>query len=188
MTVLNVSRHRNDALLNNATFQINYVTASCISFLNFRLDITSFKINTMHKPITITINDDRKIFAIRKEFNTAFPDLQIEFFGKAHSKSGAPSKKIIKSGVAKISSCRTTHSEGHLEINPEMTVSELCGMFRDKYDISVQLFCKSENKMIEFPATETWTLNKQNTQCETLNTLDMAVAQGNWGRLTKGKI
>ena len=36
--------------------------------------------------------------------------------------------------------------------------------------------------MIEFPATETWTLNKQNTQCETLNTLDMAVAQGNWAR------
>jgi hypothetical protein len=136
----------------------------------------------MDKLIVIKINDDRKIFAIRKEFNNAFPDLQIDFFGKPHSKSGAPSKKVIKSGLARISDCRTTHSEGHLEINPEMTVRDLCDIFRDKFGISVQLFCKSENKVLEFPATESWTLNKQNKQCETLNTLDMAVAHGNWAR------
>lgn len=127
----------------------------------------------MTKRISITINDNRKIFAVRKEFNDVFPDLQIEFFGKPHTQSGAASGKIIKSGSAKISSCRTTHSEGHIEINPEMTVSELCDIFRDKYGITVKLFCKSENRWIEFPATETWTLSKQSKQCGVLNEMDV---------------
>ncbi len=126
----------------------------------------------MNKLVRITINDNRKIFAIRKEFNDVFQDLQIEFFGKPHTSSGRASGKIIKSGLAKISGCRTIHSEGHLELNPEMTVSELCGLFRDRFGITVKLFCKSENRWIEFPATETWTLNKQNKQCEVLNELD----------------
>jgi hypothetical protein len=129
----------------------------------------------MNDRMTITITSARKIFAIRKEFNANFPDLQIEFFGKPHAKSGAPSKKMIRNRLADISSCRNEHAEGHIEINPNMTVRDLCDIFRDRYGITVQLFCKSENKWIEFPATENWTLNKQNKQCEVLNTLDAAL-------------
>jgi hypothetical protein len=127
----------------------------------------------MVKTAKLTINDNRKIFAIRKEFNDAFPDLQMEFYGKPHTKSGKASDKIIKSGLAKISASRTIHTEGHIELNPEMTVRELCDIFRDQYGITIKLFCKSENRWIEFPATETWTLNKQNKQCEVLNEIDI---------------
>lgn len=37
----------------------------------------------------IAINDNRKIFAIQEEFNTAFPYLKLEFYSKPHKSQGA---------------------------------------------------------------------------------------------------
>ena len=85
----------------------------------------------MTKQIIITINDKRKLFAIKKEFNTAFPALKMEFLAKPHTKTGASSKKFIRSNFNTIADCRTTHNEGHVEINPEMTARELEDNFRD---------------------------------------------------------
>jgi hypothetical protein len=127
----------------------------------------------MTRHITIAITDERKLHGVQKELNDAFPDLKIEFFARPHSSSGTPSKKFVKGISRKISDCRIIHTEGHIELNSAMTVRELEDVFRDKFGLSVQLFCKSDRDWIEIAATATWTLEKQNGQCKVWNEVDL---------------
>jgi len=127
----------------------------------------------MTKHINITINDDRKLYAIKKEFNSIFSDLKIEFFARPHLKAGTSSKKFVKSNSRTIADCRIIHTEGHVEINPAMTIMALEDLFRDKFGLSIQIFCKSDGKWLKIAATDTWTLAKQNGHCEAWNKLDV---------------
>lgn len=81
----------------------------------------------------ITINDQRKIFAVQKEFNEMFPYLILEFYSKPNKRGGSPSKKPMKHISKTIADCRTIHSSGNITIQPQMTVGELEQSFRDVY-------------------------------------------------------
>lgn len=117
----------------------------------------------------ITINDHRKIFAIQKEFSELFPYLKLEFFAKPHKVGAGSSKKIMKQPSKTIGECRVIHNKGKLTITPSMTVSDLEQAFSDVYGLSVQVFRKSGRVWLQTTATDEWTLEKQNTQGESLS-------------------
>lgn len=119
----------------------------------------------------ITINDTRKISAIQKEFNDAYPYLKLEFFAKPHTKGGASPKKLMKSHSKTLGECRTLHTKGHVSVQPEMTVGDLEQQFQDRYGLSVQVFRKSGRSWLETSATDSWTLHKQNSEGEALSNM-----------------
>lgn len=117
----------------------------------------------------ITINDNRKIFAIQEEFSKQFPYLKLEFFSKPHKPGGENSRKHIKSNSKTLGECRTIHNSGEITITPHMTVNELEQRFADVYGLGVQVFRKSINVWLETTLTDGWTLEEQNKQGESLN-------------------
>ena len=119
----------------------------------------------------ITINDKRKIFAIQKDFNEAFPYLKLEFFAKPHTVGGASPKKLMSTNTKTLGECRTIHNTGKITITPEMTVAELEQHFGDVYGLSVQVFRKSGNALLETTVTDKWSLEQQNRQGEELSNL-----------------
>jgi len=120
----------------------------------------------------ITINDQRKIFAVQKEFSDMFPFLKLEFYSKSNKGGGAPSTKLMKHISKSIAECRTIHSPGNLTIHPHMTVGELEQGFRDVYGLSIEVFRKSENNWLGITETADWTLEKQNSEGSELSKLE----------------
>jgi hypothetical protein len=118
----------------------------------------------------ITINDNRKILAIQKEFTKEFPYLKLEFFSKPHKVGGSSSKKTMKAGAKTLGECRTIHDSGTITIVPKMTVADLEQSFRDVYGLAVQVFRKSGKVWLETTVTDNWTLEEQNRQGESLST------------------
>ena len=110
----------------------------------------------------ITINDQRKIFAVQKEFSEMFPQLKLEFYSKSNKEGGTPSAKLMKHISKTIADCRTIHSSGAITIQPQMTVGELEQSFRDIYGLAAQVFRRSGDNWIETTETDDWTLEKQN--------------------------
>lgn len=117
----------------------------------------------------MTINDQRKIFAIQEEFSGLFPYLKIEFFSKPHVSGGESPKKLIKHSSKTIGECRTSHNSGNMTITPGMTVTDLEQRFQDVYGLSVQVFRKSGKSWLETTVTDNWTLDQQNKQGEELS-------------------
>lgn len=117
----------------------------------------------------ITINDNRKIFAIQKEFSEMFPYLKVEFFAKPHKKGGASPKELMKHPSKTLAECRTIHTNGTITITPQMTVADLEQNFNDVYGLSTQVFRKSGTVWLETTITDGWTLEKQNKQGEELS-------------------
>jgi hypothetical protein len=101
--------------------------------------------NTVMK---ILINDHRKIFAIREEFNKEFPRLKLEFFAKP-SKVGVAAHKIVKSPAKRIGDCRAIHEKGTITITPQMSVSDLEEQFASEYGLSVKVFRKSGRTWVD---------------------------------------
>jgi len=119
----------------------------------------------------VTINDNRKIFAIQEEFNRAFPYLKLEFFFKPHKPGGASPKKIVKHHSKTLGECRTIHNFGKITITPQMTVTDLEQRFADIYGLGVQVFRQSGKAWLETTVTDEWTLEEQNLQGEDLSKL-----------------
>ncbi|MBA2614099.1 MAG: hypothetical protein H0U95_19205 [Bacteroidetes bacterium] len=117
----------------------------------------------------ITINDNRKIFAIQEEFGKAFPYLKLEFFSKPHSAGSGSSKKLVKHSSKTLGECRTIHNKGSITITAGMTVSDLEQHFGDVYGLGVQIFRKSGKVWLETTITDGWTLEHQNSEGEALN-------------------
>jgi hypothetical protein len=112
----------------------------------------------------ITINDQRKIFAVQKEFSDMFPFLKLEFYSKSNNGGGAPSAKPMKHISKTIAECRTIHSSGFLTIQPKMTVGELEQAFRDIYGLTIEVYRKSADAWLGTNQSPEWTLEKQNTE------------------------
>lgn len=117
----------------------------------------------------ITINDNRKIFAIQEEFNQIFPFLKLEFFSKPHKPGGATAKKFVKHNSKTLGECRTIHNSGEITITPQMTVSDLEQRFAEVYGLGVQVFRLSGKAWLETTVTDHWTLEEQNDQGEALS-------------------
>ncbi len=117
----------------------------------------------------ITINDTRKIFAIKEEFNTFFPYLKLEFFSKPNKRGGISSIKLVKHNSTTLGECRTIHNVGKITITPNMTVADLEQSFSDIYGLGIRIFRKSGKVWLETTVTDGWTLEEQNRQGEALS-------------------
>jgi len=115
----------------------------------------------------ISIHDKRVIQDIQDEFTSQFPYLKLEFFTRPH-KVSIVSPKSQKRNSTTLGDCRTVNKKGNLEIVGEMTSRELEQQFRELYGLNVQLFRKSGSSWLETSVTDSWTLQKQNDQGETL--------------------
>lgn len=117
----------------------------------------------------MTINDNRKIFAIKEEFNTVFPYLKLEFFSKPAKIAGISSIKLVKHNSTTLGECRTIHNVGSITITGQMTVADLEQNFSDVYGLGIQIFRKSGKVWLETTVTDGWTLEEQNRQGEALS-------------------
>src|SRR5688572_28560712 len=106
----------------------------------------------------LEINDSKTIESIKKEFNSLFPYLKIEFFSRPDEAGGGTEKKFMKDEHETLQECRTVHYNGPLEIVPTMTVTELERNFQKVYGLSTQVFRKSGKVWLETVQTDYWTL------------------------------
>ena len=116
----------------------------------------------------IAINDIKKIDSIQKEFNSTFPYLKIEFFAKSQ-KTNIRSTQRSSNYNRTVGDCRNNHTNGTINIKPEMTVAELEKKFRERFGLFTQIFRKSGNVWLETTITDSWTLHEQNKQGEELS-------------------
>jgi hypothetical protein len=117
----------------------------------------------------ISINDHRKIFAVKEEFSRFFPYLTLEFHGKPEKKDGPSSKKMIKHASKTIGECRVIHKKGSLTLTPHLTVADLEETFRDVFGLSVIVYRKTGKAWLEISLSDKWTLEQQNKLGEELS-------------------
>src|SRR3954469_24758865 len=87
----------------------------------------------------IKINDHRKIFAVKDEFNKAFPNLKLEFFEKPSKAAGKSSRKVVKHESKTLGESRTAHNKGTISITPNMTVADLKQNFSDVFGLTLEV-------------------------------------------------
>ncbi len=119
--------------------------------------------------MTITINDNKKLFEIQDEFNTIFPYLKLEFISQINKLGNSPSKKFIKYVATTLGEYRTIHKKEHLTITANMTVADLEKQFSNTYGLQILLYRKSGKVWLETTVTDGWTLEEQNRQGESLS-------------------
>jgi len=117
----------------------------------------------------ITINDQRIVSTIQKEFNTIFPYLKLEFFSRMHQSEQGSNERFLKKNTLQIGEFRTNHSSGEAELNPDMKVSEVEELFKTTFGLGVQVFRKSGKSWLETIYTDSWTLEEQNKEGEELS-------------------
>lgn len=106
------------------------------------------------------ITSNRLIADIQREFNAAFPFLKLEFY-RADESSPLPVKRFLP-GKYVIQNARHNKSEGNIQVNENMTVSQLEKEFLAVFGLGVQVHRKSGNLWLETTMTDNWTLQKQN--------------------------
>lgn len=112
--------------------------------------------------MNIHINPECSISEVQKEFNALYPFLKIEFFNnKSFAREDFLSTQIIPSN-RKIGEMHLTVNNGDIEINDNMKVKDLEKIFKDKFNLAVQVFRKSGNLWLETTMTDNWTLEQQN--------------------------
>ena len=117
----------------------------------------------------IIINENKKIADIQKEFNDAFPYLQIQFFSKPHKPCGSSPKSQMKEPGSSIKECQTVNKSGVITVTPKVSVNELEQNFQNIFGLSIQIFRKSGKAWLQTNVTDNWTLEEQNKEGESLS-------------------
>lgn len=124
----------------------------------------------MSDNIEFSINEKMKIFELIEKFNQSFPFLKINFFANPFSNNSSNKRNLIVYGDKTLGECRTIQKKGDICITPQMTVSDLDLQFNDIYGLDVQVYRKSGKMWLETSKTNSWTLEEQNKQGQTLST------------------
>jgi hypothetical protein len=112
----------------------------------------------------LTIGSDTRLSSLQSDFNNYFPYLKIEFFKIPHRIGEALAKNLIYDKNKMVRDCRLMKSEGVLEFSDSMTVSDFEEKFQKEFGLSVQVFRRSGNVWLETSATDSWTLEQQNSE------------------------
>jgi len=102
------------------------------------------------------------ISEVQHEFNSHFPFLRLEFYQKHLTGQRDFGPGAIMPHNRKIGDCQTALTEGVLDINKEMKVSELEKQLKDSFRLQAQLFRRSGNIWLQTTITDDWTLENQN--------------------------
>ena len=119
--------------------------------------------------MNIIIKDNLTINDIQKEFEEKFHFLKLMFFKKSHHENEGSAKKDLLLGTTKLTNIR--HKNGKIAVDEDTTVTELESLFKEHFDLNVQVFRKSGKSWIETTVTDKWTLKKQNDQGRELDEL-----------------
>jgi hypothetical protein len=118
----------------------------------------------------LTIQPNRLIGDVQKDFNDMFPYLKIEFFKKNLSlQVGSGGQKPLPP-VRKVAESQLAITDGEIDIRPEMTVKDLEYMLGKHFSLSVQLYRRSGNIWLETTMTDSWTLKHQNEHGREIST------------------
>jgi len=117
----------------------------------------------------IHVKDSLSISDIQKQFEDRFAYLKLMFFKKGHADNQGNPKKDLMSSITKLDSIK--HKNGKIVFDEDITVTELEHLFKDHFDLNVQVFRKSGNSWIETTVTDSWTLKKQNDQGKEISEL-----------------
>ena len=108
-----------------------------------------------------SIEPDRTVLELKKEFTDLFPGLKIEVFAHDHeSGEGSPKKDAYK-GVVTVSEINPKQTECSLILDPEMTVAEVEEKFHSEAGLNVQVFRKMGVIWLETVQTDGYTLTHQ---------------------------
>lgn len=110
--------------------------------------------------IILHLTPFRPIHEVKREFNSAFPFLRLDFYRVQESETLAPVKKIL--GDAVPFKAAGLDKEGILHVHNAMTVAELETAFRKKFHLTVQVARQSGNVWLETTMTDDWSLEQQN--------------------------
>lgn len=116
------------------------------------------------------ISPNRLISELQKEFNTFFPFLKIEFFNNRSLRREDFSARQIIPQHRRIDESQAAITGGDIEIIGEMKVNELEKLFKNQFNLSVQVFRKSGNLWLETTMTDNWTLEQQNIHGREIST------------------
>jgi hypothetical protein len=119
----------------------------------------------------LEIKDSQKLIEVKKEFNTLFPYLKLEFFRTKHGEKEANAKADMINPELTFEKVRKIHNEGAIVIREDMLVSDLEKLFQAVFGISVQVFRKSSQSWLETSVTDDWTLKRQNEEGKELSNL-----------------
>ena len=108
------------------------------------------------------IQDSKTIGQIQKEFQGKFPGLKIEFYESSHEEHKGSNPNTQYEPSVSLRDIRSQHTEGDVTIRPEMTISEVEGMFEELFGLHVQIFRRSKGLWLQTISTDDWTLEKQN--------------------------
>jgi hypothetical protein len=115
----------------------------------------------------ISLNKNQKINQIQQEFNSFFPYLKIEFFNSLHKIGDVTANKFMIENNKIIGEYIKNGDIENMAIDPKMTVSNFEENFK-KLGIGVQVYRKSGNLWLETGATDSWTLEVQNQEGESI--------------------
>ena len=118
----------------------------------------------------LIIEDKMTLNSFQEEFNAAFPYLRIDFFITSKmTSSGVKTQKITEKNDRTFGEIRKKDSTSTIEITPETIVSDLENQIENEYSISAQIYRSSGRMWLETTLTDSWTLEEQNKQGESLS-------------------
>ena len=117
----------------------------------------------------IIIDGNTALAEIQSRFNHLFPYLWLEFYDKDTDDSHPSSKRIKYIDGKTVSQCRVGHKIGTITILPDMSILDLENLFFETVGLSIQVLRKSGNIWMETPQTDSWSLEQQNRQGETIS-------------------
>ena len=105
---------------------------------------------------------NKTIAEIKDDFNKFFPGLSLAFYKKPHAVGMASSPKEEIDEKTALKDLIDFSGGEYIEVDPEMSVMDLESSMQDKYNLSLQVFRKSNDLWLQTSSTDHWSLNHQN--------------------------
>lgn len=115
----------------------------------------------------LEISKSSTVGKLKKQFNSVFPYLKLEFFPK-YNNSTLPKSIAIADDSSTLSSLSTHLQENGIMVHDLMKVSDLESKFK-KHDLNVQVFRLSGKVWLETTMTDWWSLKKQNDHAKEIS-------------------
>ncbi len=119
--------------------------------------------------MTITLDPEKKLSEVQKEFNFTFPYLKLEFFKHKHGLNESNSKKDRLNPELTLKKAGLVKNQKAVIVEENMLVMDLEQIFQNVFGISVQVFRKSGRSWLETRITDNWTLKHQNDEGKELS-------------------
>lgn len=98
---------------------------------------------------------------LKDQFHHYFPHLKFEFFNKSHGKTELNSLDDIIPNDIPIRAITREVNEGVLQIDENTVTGDLEQLFKDTFNLNIQVFRKQSGVWVETCITDYWTLGEQ---------------------------